>query len=55
MLPIINLQAVNRTAHTEYMGAPKKKRRVTTTIICWNSVFCFNKRGKHRLPNVYWD
>ena len=36
MLPIINLQAVNRTAHTEYMGAPKKKRRVTTTIICWN-------------------
>lgn len=36
MLPIINLQAVNRTAHTEYMGAPKKKKRVTTTIICWN-------------------
>ena len=19
------------------------------------SVFCFNKRGKHRLPNGYWD
>lgn len=27
MLPIINLQAVNRTAHTEYMGAPKKKKK----------------------------